>query len=220
VGADAICEKPLVINPWNLDALEELERETHRRIYTILQLRFQPELIRLKAQLDADPSGRHEVSLAYVTARGPWYDVSWKGSEERSGGLVTNIGVHLFDLLLWLFGPARRSHVFVREPRRASGFAELERANVRWFLSAESSDLPFTPHPGERTSHRSMVIDGQEVEFTDGMSDLHTRAYEEILAGRGLGTSDARPAIELVHRIRSAPLSVPDAPHPMPVPRV
>jgi UDP-N-acetyl-2-amino-2-deoxyglucuronate dehydrogenase len=217
VGADAICEKPLVINPWNLDALEELARETHRRIFTILQLRLHPVLARLKAQMDAQSStGPHEVCLTYVTARGPWYDVSWKGSEERSGGLVTNIGIHLFDLLLWIFGPVRRVEVYLRESRRTAGFAELERAHVRWFLSSESADLPFTARPGQRTAYRSMVIDDQEVEFTDGLADLHTLAYEEILAGRGFGTKDARPAIELAHRIRSAPVSANvSAPHPM-----
>ena len=208
VGADAICEKPLVINPWNLDALADLERETGRRIFTILQLRLHPMLLRLKAAIDAGPASQvHDVDLTYVTARGLWYDVSWKGAEERSGGLVTNIGIHLFDLLLWIFGPMQRSDVFVREPRRAAGRLELARARVRWFLSADPSDLPFPAQPGKRTSFRSMVIDGSEVEFTDGMTDLHTRSYEEILAGRGCGTADARLAIELVHQIRSVPLT-------------
>lgn len=217
VGADAICEKPLVINPWNLDALEELEVETHRRIFTILQLRLHPELVRLKAHMEAEASkATHEVCLTYITARGLWYDVSWKGSEERSGGLVTNIGIHFFDLLLWMFGPVRKSEVYLREPRRSAGFIELERARVRWFLSADAFDLPFTALPGHQTSFRSIVIDGHEVEFTDGFTDLHTRSYEEILAGRGFGTKDARPAIELVHQIRLAPVARDvDAPHPL-----
>lgn len=221
VGADAICEKPLVINPWNLDALEELERETRRRIFAVLQLRLHPALVRQKARMEAEPAtGSHEVCLTYITARGGWYDVSWKGSEERSGGLVTNIGIHLFDLLIWMFGPARRSEVYLREPRRAAGSIDLERARVRWFLSADAADLPFTAQPGQRASYRSMAIDGQEVEFTDGLGELHTRAYEEILAGRGFRTADARPAIELVHRIRSAPVSTDiESPHPMLVPR-
>jgi UDP-N-acetyl-2-amino-2-deoxyglucuronate dehydrogenase len=206
-----------VINPWNLDALEGLEHETHRRILTILQLRQHPALLGLKAQLDAQLAGPdHEVSLTYVTARGPWYDVSWKGSEERSGGLVTNIGIHLFDLLLWLFGARRHSEVYLREPRRAAGFLELERARVRWFLSADAGDLPFAPQQGRPTSYRSMVVDDREIEFTDGLSDLHTRAYEEILAGRGFTTRDARPAIELVHQIRGSKLTDDvRAPHPM-----
>src|SRR5438874_4817273 len=196
VGADAICEKPLVINPWNLDALEELEIETGRRIFAILQLRLHPGLLELKAQMEQRSNAVHDVCLTYVTARGPWYDVAWKGSEERSGGLVANIGIHLFDLLLWMFGPANKSEVHLREKRRAAGFIELDRARVRWFLSSDISDLPFAAVPGRRTSHRSMSIDGTEVEFSDGMSELHTRAYEDILAGRGLGTRDARPAIE------------------------
>jgi UDP-N-acetyl-2-amino-2-deoxyglucuronate dehydrogenase len=217
VGADAVCEKPLVINPWNLDALEELELETGRRLFTILQLRLHPALLRLKAEMTAKASAApHDVCLTYVTARGPWYDVSWKGSDERSGGLVTNIGIHLFDLLLWMFGPMRRSDVHLREPRRGSGVVELERARVRWYLSAEPADLPFVPEPGTRTSHRSITIDGQEVEFTDGMGGLHTRAYEEILAGRGLGATDARGAIELVYQIRHAAVSANvRSPHPM-----
>jgi UDP-N-acetyl-2-amino-2-deoxyglucuronate dehydrogenase len=220
VGADAICEKPLVINPWNLDALEELEHETRRRISAILQLRLHPALVRLKAEMAAAANASHDVCLTYVTARGRWYDVSWKGSEERSGGLVTNIGIHLFDLLLWMFGPVKRNEVYLREPRRTSGVMELERARVRWFLSAEASDLPFTAQPGDRTSYRSMVIDGREIEFTEGIADLHTRAYEEILAGRGCGIKDTRPAIELVHRIRSAAISpAVEAPHPLLAPR-
>jgi UDP-N-acetyl-2-amino-2-deoxyglucuronate dehydrogenase len=207
VGADAICEKPLVINPWNLDALEELERETGRRIYTILQLRLHPILLKLRGDIAAAGAAKHDVSLTYVTARGPWYDVSWKGAEERSGGLVTNIGIHLFDLLLWIFGDVEQSQVHLREPRRAAGVLELQRARVRWFLSAEASDLPFPAVPGRRTSYRSMMVDGREVEFSEGMTDLHTAAYREILEGRGFGTADARLGIELVHRIRTAPVT-------------
>jgi UDP-N-acetyl-2-amino-2-deoxyglucuronate dehydrogenase len=217
IGAAAICEKPLVINPWNLDALEQLEHETGCRIFTILQLRLHPALIRLKDQLERAPATTsHEVCLSYITARGPWYDVSWKGSDERSGGLVTNIGIHLFDLLIWMFGPVEHSDVYLRERRRTSGFLELERARVRWFLSADPADLPFAPQPGQRMSFRSMTVDGQDVEFTDGMGELHTRSYEEILAGRGLGTTDARPSIELVHQIRSTQVSGDvEVPHPM-----
>ena len=214
VGANVICEKPLVINPWNLDALQELEAESGRRISTVLQLRHHPNLLRLRGELSR--TRRHEVQLTYITARGGWYDVSWKGSEERSGGLVTNIGIHLFDLLIWLFGRPLRSEVHLREHRRVAGFIELERARVRWLLSAERDDLPFAAQSGQRTSFRSMVVDGQEVEFTDGVAALHTRAYEEILAGRGFGIAEARPSIELVHQIRSTPVSTEiHAPHPM-----
>jgi UDP-N-acetyl-2-amino-2-deoxyglucuronate dehydrogenase len=203
--ADAICEKPLVINPWNLDALQRLEEETRRRVYTVLQLRLHPDLIALKAKLDADsPSTKHEVVLTYLTTRGRWYDVSWKGSEERSGGLVTNIGIHFFDLLLWLFGPVDRYAVHLREPRRAAGTLELARARVAWFLSADPVDLPFPLQPGGRTTHRSITVDGAEVEFSDGFTGLHTRVYEEVLAGRGFGIDDGRPSIELSSRIRQA----------------
>ena len=204
VGADAICEKPLVINPWNLDALAELEAETGRRVFTVLQLRVHPALQALKRCIDAEsPSVQHDVELTYVTARGLWYFVSWKGSLERSGGLSTNIGIHFFDLLIWLFGRAMHSEVHVRTERRSAGFLELERARVRWFLSAHPEDLPFAAQPGGRTTHRSISLDGQEVEFSDGFADLHTRVYQETLEGHGFGIDDARPSIELAHRIRN-----------------
>lgn len=205
-GADAICEKPLVINPWNLDALEELERETGRRVYTILQLRVHPALVALKESLEGDVK-IHDVELTYVTARGGWYDLSWKGLEERSGGVATNIGIHFFDLLIWLFGGVRNVTVHAREPRRMSGLLELERANVKWFLSVNASDLPFEAKAGGKTTHRSITVDGEELEFTEGFTDLHTRMYERVLAGEGFGIAEARPSIELVYRIRTAPLT-------------
>jgi UDP-N-acetyl-2-amino-2-deoxyglucuronate dehydrogenase len=204
VGADAICEKPLVINPWNLDALQEIERETGRRVRTILQLRVHPQLMALRERLLAEPSKRHDVSLTYITARGSWYDVSWKGNDERSGGIVTNIGIHFFDLLIWLFGSVRRSEVHLRGSHATGGFLELERADVRWFLSTDTSDLPFVPDPGKRTTHRSITVDGVEIEFSGGFTDLHTRVYEGILGGGGFGIDDARPSIELTSAIRSA----------------
>lgn len=207
LGAHAICEKPLVINPWNLDALQDLEREAGVTVSTILQLRLHDVLVALKRKLDADPGRHHDVCLTYVTARGRWYDTSWKGSEERSGGLATNIGIHFFDLLLWLFGRAAHCEVHLREPRRLAGAVQLGRARVRWFLSAESADLPFEPQPGVRTSFRSISIDGEELDFSEGFTDLHTRSYEEILAGRGFTIDDARPSIELVHAIRQAKLT-------------
>lgn len=208
IGAHAISEKPLVINPWNLDALQELEQETGARVSTILQLRLHDRIVALKRELNAEPRGRpHDVCLTYVTARGPWYDVSWKGSDERSGGLATNIGVHFFDLLLWLFGRASQSEVHLRGARRMAGAIQLERAHVRWFLSAEGHDLPFAPEPGVRTSFRSITVDGEELEFSPGFADLHTRSYAEILAGRGFGIDEARPSIELVHAIRHAPVT-------------
>jgi len=205
VGAHAICEKPIVINPWNLDALEELEHEAGRTVNTVLQLRLHPSLVALKARLAAEPPGRqHDVCLTYLTARGAWYTVSWKGSEERSGGLVTNIGIHLFDLLLWLFGPVVDSRLYQREPERMAGFLELEHARVQWLLSTRTEDLPFTPEPGVKTTFRSITIDGQELEFSEGFTDLHTRVYEQVLAGRGFRIPDARPSIELTYRLRHA----------------
>ena len=206
VGADAICEKPLVINPWNLDGLQEIERETGRRVYTVLQLRLHPDLIALKARLDAAPERTHDVTLSYITCRGGWYNVSWKGSEERSGGVVTNIGIHFFDLLLWLFGSVQDSVVLRREPTKASGVLELKRARVQWQLSTDITDLPFTPTDGGKTTHRSIRVDGAEVEFSEGFVDLHTKVYQGVLDGVGFGIDDARPAIELAHRIRSAPV--------------
>ena len=205
-GANVLCEKPLVINPWNLDGLQELEQQSGRRVSTVLQLRLHPQLVALRDQLAAEkPRDLHDVSLTYITARGSWYDVSWKGSEERSGGLVTNIGIHFFDLLLWLFGGVTACEVHKREARRLSGSLQLDRARVRWFLSAESRDLPFTPEPGVKTTFRSIAIDGREIEFSEGFADLHTRVYQEVLAGRGFGIADSRPSIELAHRIRQTP---------------
>ena len=211
VGATAICEKPLVIRPWNLDALQLLEGEYGTRVYTVLQLRLHPQLLALRERLLQEaPSRRHQVELTYITSRGPWYDISWKGVEERSGGVVTNIGIHFFDMLLWLFGGERRSDVHLRDLRRASGFMELERADVRWFLSTERADLPDGLKAGQ-TTYRSVTVDGAEIEFSDGFDDLHTRVYQETLAGRGFGIEDARPSLELVHRIRHAGITSRDA---------
>ena len=216
VRANVICEKPLVINPWNLDALQEIETEYAGKINTVLQLRLHPKLVELRQKLQASQStAQHDVVLTYVTARGAWYHTSWKGYIEKSGGIATNIGIHLFDLLMWLFGKAGEIRVHYSDPERMSGYLELERARVRWFLSINHSDLPFTVEPGVHSTYRSIVIDGQEVEFTEGFTDLHTRVYQETLAGRGFGIEDARPSIELVHRIRTSPISSPaDDVHP------
>lgn len=209
VGADVICEKPLVINPWNFDALQELEAETHRRINTVLQLRVHPSLIQLKESLQQE-GGQHEVDLTYITSRGPWYQVSWKGHEDKSGGIATNIGVHFFDLLLWLFGPMQGIRVYHADENRMSGFIELEWARVRWFLSVDKNDLPLSAKSAGKTTFRSITVDGKEIEFSEGFTDLHTRVYEETLAGRGFGIVDARPSIELTHAIRMAQLSPKD----------
>jgi UDP-N-acetyl-2-amino-2-deoxyglucuronate dehydrogenase len=205
VGADAICEKPLVINPWNLDPLKELEVEYGRRIFTILQLRVHPALVALRDRLLATPTPRkHEVTLTYVTSRGPWYLNTWKGDASRSGGVATNIGIHFFDLLLWLFGGVQGNEVHLGDPQKASGYLELERATVRWYLSIDRHDLPFEAQPGGQTTFRSITIDGKEVEFSEGFTDLHTAVYREILAGRGFGVDDSRPSIALAHQIRNS----------------
>jgi UDP-N-acetyl-2-amino-2-deoxyglucuronate dehydrogenase len=205
IGADAICEKPLVLNPWNIDALQEIESETGRKVYTILQLRVHPALIELKKQLAAqDSSRKHEVVLTYITSRGPWYLVSWKGQSDRSGGLATNIGVHFFDLLIWLFGPVVASEVHLSDELATGGFLELERANVRWLLSIDRTDLPAEAVEKGQPTFRSITIDGNEIEFSGGFTDLHTEVYRRSLAGDGFGLDDVRPSISLVHDIRVA----------------
>jgi UDP-N-acetyl-2-amino-2-deoxyglucuronate dehydrogenase len=221
VRAHAICEKPLVINPWNLDALQELEKETGRKVKTVLQLRVHPVLMELKEKLGKETDApRRDVILTYIAGRGGWYHVSWKGSEERSGGLATNIGIHFFDLLMWLFGKAVRCKVHLNDSKKMAGFLELKQADVRWFLSVDMADLPFPPQPGLKTTYRSIMVNGEELEFTDGFADLHTRVYEKTLAGEGFGIEDARPSIELVHKIRTTKLTDPPSfPHPFLVER-
>ena len=217
VHSNAICEKPLVINPWNLDALQEIEAEYDGKINTVLQLRLHPALLELRQTLQSSTNNhQYDVVLTYVTARGAWYHTSWKGYPEKSGGIATNIGIHLFDLLIWLFGKPGINQVYYSDPERMSGLLELEHARVRWFLSINAQDLPYYPvSPGGRSTYRSISIDGKEVEFTEGFTNLHTRVYEETLAGRGFGIDDARPSIELVHHIRTASISQPaDEVHP------
>ncbi len=216
VGADAICEKPLVLNPGNLDALAELEAETQHRVFTVLQLRVHPAIRKLKEDLPAGGAGRRrQVVLTYITSRGSWYRYSWKGDEEKSGGLPTNIGIHLFDLLVWLFGSVRGVVVHRKEWGKVSGFLELDGADVRWFLSIDRRDLPVEPKPGAPSTFRSITVDDVALEFTEGFADLHTRLYEETLAGRGFGIEDARPSIELAHAIRTAAAGRGEAPqHP------
>ncbi len=204
VKADVICEKPLVINPWNLDALEELEHESGHRVWNVLQLRTHDKLVALREQLAGSGNRMHDVELTYITARGNWYDVSWKGQKEKSGGVPTNIGIHFFDMLIWMFGSVTGARVHLSEDRRMAGFVELERARVRWFLSVDARDLPWPLEPGKKTTYRSITVDGSEIEFSDGFTDLHTRVYERTLAGNGFGIADARPSIQLVHDLRKA----------------
>jgi UDP-N-acetyl-2-amino-2-deoxyglucuronate dehydrogenase len=201
--AHAICEKPLVINPWNLEQLHELEEEYQRRVYTVLQLRRHPAVCSLKEQIEREPSRtRRNVCLTYITRRGRWYRHSWKGVEEKSGGVVMNIGIHFFDLLLWLFGSMQRSLVHQLSPTRASGCLELEWARVRWFLSTDESDLPAEVARQGGIAHRCLEIDGEDLDLSAGFTDLHTEVYRDILRGGGFGIEDARPSIELVYNIR------------------
>ncbi len=217
VGAHAICEKPLVLNPWNVDALQDLENEYGRRIYTILQLRVHPALIELREKLKAQQTTtKREVILTYITSRGPWYLTSWKGNMERSGGLATNIGIHFFDLLMWFFGGVQLSEVHWSETTKTGGFLELENARIQWFLSIDKNDLPGEIKATGQPTYRSITIDGEEVEFSGGFTDLHTIVYQETLAGRGFGLNEARPSIDVVHDIRvSKPTGLKDTSHPL-----
>lgn len=210
VGAHAICEKPLVISPWNLDQLAALEAEYDRRVYTVLQLRMLPQLRALAEELRAAPRDRRShVELTYVTARGRWYQASWKGVPEKSGGLALNIGVHFFDLLIWLYGAPRASSVFLAEADKMSGVFELERATVRWFVSVDREDLPAAVRAQGKTKYRSLVSDGREIEFSDDVSDLHTSVYRDVLAGGGFGIEDVRASVQLAYDIRTAPVVSP-----------
>lgn len=204
--ADAICEKPLVVNPWNIDGLIDAEQASGRRVNTILQLRLHPEICRLRDKFAAEPADapKHEVELTYVTGRGRWYLYSWKGEEKKSGGVVANIGVHFFDMLQFLFGALQDNRVHLVDATRAGGYLEFERARVRWFLSLEVDDVPSEARAEGQRTFRSITVDGEEIEFSGGFTDLHTQSYERILAGEGFGLADSRPAIDIVARIRGA----------------
>jgi UDP-N-acetyl-2-amino-2-deoxyglucuronate dehydrogenase len=204
-GASAICEKPLVLNPWNIDALAEIENEYKRKINTILQLRLHPVLIDLKKKIDSLPAGKiHDIDLTYITSRGNWYFTSWKGDIHKSGGIATNIGVHFFDMLSWIFGNVTKSVVHVMTPTRAGGYLELEKARVKWFLSIDYNDIPDQAKQQGKRTYRSIVMDKSEIEFSEGFTDLHTKSYEEILAGKGFGLKDAQPSVQMVYEIRNS----------------
>ena len=204
-GADAICEKPLVLNPWNIDGLTEMEKQTGQKIHTILQLRVHPSIIALREKIQSGPmDAKHEVDLTYVTSRGRWYLQSWKGDTRRSGGIATNIGVHFFDMLHFLFGDLQENVVHLNEPTRAAGYLEYERARCRWFLSLNVDDVPEKVSATGQRTYRSITVDGEEIEFSGGFTDLHTRSYEGILAGQGFGLEENRVAIETVAAIRDA----------------
>jgi UDP-N-acetyl-2-amino-2-deoxyglucuronate dehydrogenase len=206
IGADAICEKPLVLNPWNVEALRELEGEFDRRVYTILQLRLHPAIRALKERIASAPPAPDaplDIELNQVSARGLWYAYSWKGDPAKSGGVATNIGIHFFDMLIWIFGPVRGFEARVAEPDRSEGVLELERARVHWKLSLRFEDLPESCRLSGRRAFRRLTVAGEPLEFEDGFADLHTACYAETLAGRGFGLEDALPSIELAHRIRN-----------------
>ena len=216
-GADVICEKPLVLNPWNVEALQENEQETGKRVYTILQLRLHPALIALKEQI-AQNAGKHkhEVELTYITSRGNWYYSSWKGDQQKSGGIATNIGIHFFDMLIWIFGAVQENIVHVHTHDRAAGYLELENARVRWFLSISPEALPTAAQEQGQRTYRSITVDGASVEFSEGFTDLHTLSYQQILAGQGFGLEVVLPAIEVAHQIREqVPVGVVGVYHPL-----
>ncbi|SHI76285.1 UDP-N-acetyl-2-amino-2-deoxyglucuronate dehydrogenase [Malonomonas rubra DSM 5091] len=206
--ADAICEKPLVLNPWNIDALQEIEEECGKKVNTILQLRLHPSIVDLKQsvedKLKEEPDKKFEVDLTYLTSRGRWYHVSWKGDEHKSGGVATNIGVHFFDMLTYVFGPVQQNVCHVRNVDTSAGFLELKHARVRWFLSVNADYLPAVAKENKQSTYRSITVNGHEFEFSGGFTDLHTKSYEEILAGRGFGLDSVRDCIGIVHDFRNS----------------
>lgn len=204
-GADVICEKPLVLNPWNIDALADIEKETGGKINNILQLRLHPSIIALKKKVEEGPADKiYDIDLSYLTSRGKWYHISWKGDHAKSGGIATNIGIHFYDMLTWVFGSVKENITHLLEEDRAAGFLQLERARVRWFLSVNYDLIPeHIKAIGQRT-YRSITVEGEEIEFSGGFTDLHTRSYEEVLKGNGFGLQEAKQSIEIVHEIRNA----------------
>ncbi|MBP8725016.1 MAG: Gfo/Idh/MocA family oxidoreductase [Saprospiraceae bacterium] len=217
LGSDVICEKPLVLNPWNIDALREMEDETGKKVYNILQLRVHPKVIELRNSLMNAPTGKkHEVDLVYITSRGKWYHTSWKGDISKSGGIATNIGVHFYDLLGWLFGKVLQNIVHLHEADRVAGYLEYEQARVRYFLSIDEHTLPEAVRASGKRTYRRMEIDGSEFEFSEGFTDLHTVSYREILEGRGFGLEEARACIQTVHDIRNMkPIGLKGDVHPL-----
>lgn len=203
-GANAICEKPLVLNPWNIDKLQKVEETTGKKIYNILQLRVHPSIIALRQKILSEKKDtKYDVELTYLTSRGNWYNASWKGDQSKSGGVATNIGVHFFDMLSWLFGKVQDLKVEKHEPNTARGYLEFENARVKWFLSTNANYLPNERKEKGQTTFRSITINGEELEFSGGFTDLHTLVYKDILAGKGYGITEARTAIEIVHKIRN-----------------
>lgn len=201
--ADAICEKPIVLNPWNIDALQEIEKETGKKVYTVLQLRLHPSVIALREKiLKEKKNGKYDIDLSYITSRGNWYKFSWKGDIQKSGGVATNIGIHFFDMLSWVFGEVQANHVHLLEEDKAAGYLELENARVRWFLSIDYNDLPAAVKSKGQRTYRSIMIENSEIEFSGGFTDLHTETYKHILGGKGFGLEDARNSVKTVYEIR------------------
>ncbi len=215
--AHAICEKPIVLNPWNVDALKIIEKETGKNVYTVLQLRLHPAIIALKEEIEKGPKDKiYDLDLTYITSRGKWYYRAWKGDISKSGGIGTNIGIHFFDMLGWIFGEVRDNKVHVLETNRAAGFLRLDKARVRWLLSLDYDDIPEKIKQQGKRTYRSLNMDGREIEFSDGFTDLHTATYLEILAGRGFRLSDSKHSVNIVYHIRNAkPLGLKGDYHPL-----
>ncbi|MBA7550070.1 UDP-N-acetyl-2-amino-2-deoxy-D-glucuronate oxidase [subsurface metagenome] len=215
--ADAICEKPIVLNPWNIDALQEIEKETNRRIFNILQLRLHPAIISLREKIRQGPADKiYDIDLTYITGRGRWYFISWKGDIQKSGGIATNIGVHFFDMLTWIFGDVKGNIVHLLLHNKAAGFLHLEKARVRWLLSVDMNDLPDGVKTKDQRTFRSLILENKEFEFSDGFTDLHTLSYQEILKGNGFRLEEARKSVETVYTIRNAePIGLKGDYHPL-----
>ena len=203
--AHAICEKPVVLNPWNIDALNVIQNETHRKVFTIFQVRLHPAIIALKERISKGPENkRYNLDLTYITSRGKWYHRSWKGDIEKAGGIATNIGVHFFDLLTWIFGEPKLNRVHLLETDKAAGFLELDKADIRWFLSLDYNDIPDTLKDQGKRTYRSLSLEGEEIEFSEGFTDLHNESYKQIIDGKGFGLMEAKPCITIVHQIRNS----------------
>jgi UDP-N-acetyl-2-amino-2-deoxyglucuronate dehydrogenase len=216
-GAHAICEKPLVLNPWNVDALKEIMQESGKNIYNIFQLRLHPSIVELKKKIENGPKDKiYDIELTYITSRGRWYPISWKGNIQKSGGIATNIGVHFFDMLIWIFGGVKQNIVHLIKDDKASGYLDLERARVKWFLSIDFHDIPDEIKTRGTRTYRSITINNEELEFSQGFTDLHTDSYRNILSGNGFPLMEAKPAIETVYNIRNAiPVGFKGEYHPM-----
>jgi len=216
-GADVICEKPLVLNPWNFQGLADFEKETGKKVYNILQVRLHPSIQALRKKIQEGPAGHiYDITLTYITSRGRWYHYSWKGNEQKSGGITTNIGIHFFDMLIWIFGDLKENITNLLQYDKASGYIELENARIRWYLSLDKNDLPEKVKGNGHRTHRSIIIDGEEFEFSDGFADLHTLTYTKILAGEGFRLEESKKSIETVYTIRNArPVGLKGSYHPM-----